>query len=366
MFRVFKLLIPALLVAFMSGACLPEKENKVPEKKPVSVTVMDVKTRDLPLNVEAVGRLNANREVTLAAEVGGVIKSYTVDVGDEVKLDQEVVKIDPTDYRLALNEARAGLASARAGLDAAEKAFKRTRQLLPRKVISQDAFDRSEAEYKSARAAAARARALVDISRERLGKTSITAPFPGLIAARHIEIGQTVSPGMPAMKLVDLSLMRVKLHVAEKDYVNLDFEDPVAIILEAFPEKKYQGRIDRIGIQADPGTNTFEVDILVENPNLELKAGLTARVRIITRIIPQAVLIPQSAVLYRENRREVFIVGPDGKAIPRNVELGINLGAEVQIISGLEAGDRLITAGGQYLEAGDSLSISVSGVIEAQ
>ena len=341
-------------------SCSPTNESSVQEeeKKPVPVRVMEVKNRDLPVVVAAVGRLAPNREVTLSAELGGVVESYSADIGDRVESGQTLVSIDPTDYRLALKETKANLEVAQVRLDAAKKSFERTKKLLPRKIITPDAFDKSEMDYKSSRATVARVKTLVDIARERLNKTRIRAPFSGLIASRKVEIGQIVGTGQPLMALVDLDSVRVLIHLPERDYVHLDRDDPITVAIEASPESVFKGRIDRIGIKADERTNTFDVEILVDNPDLFLKAGMTARVRVTTAVIPSVIMIPQSAVLYRQNRREVFVAGPDQKAEVREIELGRSEGALVQILKGLVPGDRLVVTGGQYLKSGDRIMIS--------
>ena len=352
----------ALVFLALIAACSPAKESSVQEeeKKPVPVRVIEVQKRDLPTVVAAVGRLAPNREVTLSAELGGVVESYSADIGDRVESGQTLVSIDPTDYRLALKEAEANLEVAQVRLDASKKSFTRTKNLLPRKVIAPDAYDKSEMDYKSSRATVTRVKTLVEIARERLDKTHIRAPFSGLIATRKVEIGQIVGMGQPLMTLVDLDAVRVFIHLPERDYVHLDRDDPITVAIEASPESLFTGRIDRIGIKADERTNTFDVEILVDNPDLFLKAGMTARVRVTTSVIPGAIMIPQSAVLYRKDRREVFVVGPDQKAEVREIDLGRSEGALIQILKGLIPGDRLVVTGGQYIKSGDPVTISAA------
>jgi RND family efflux transporter MFP subunit len=338
-------------------ACSPPEGSELPEKKPVPVKILTVGAQSLPVIVESVGRLVPFREVTLASEVDGVISGYTVDIGDEVSNDVVLVEINPEDYRLALNEALANQAAAQSHLEMAKKSYHRSKTLLPRKVISPDAFEKSEAEFKASLAAVAQAKALVDISRQRLKKTRIKAPFTGFITARHIEVGQTISPGQPVMSISDLSSMRALVHLAEQDYVHLDYQDPVVITVAAFPDMEFNGSIHRIGIKADERTNTFTAEILVKNPDQMLKAGLTVRVLLTVNTIPDAVMIPQGAVLYRENRKEVFVVNPDDTAAPRTIELDRSSGNFVRILEGLSPGDKLIVTGGQYLEPGDKIKI---------
>ncbi len=357
-----KLIFTIGVIVFLAvlTACSPPEENGLPEKIPVPVKILMVDTQNLPVIVESVGRLVPFREVTIASEVGGVIRSYTADIGDEVDNDFVLVEIDPEDYRLAMNEALANQAAARSQLDMAKKSHNRAETLLPRKVISLDSFEKSEAEFKASLAAVAQTKALVDIGRQRLKKTRITAPFKGFISARHIEVGQTIAPGQPVMSLSDLNSMRAIVHLAEHDYVHLDNQDPVLITVAAFPDMEFNGSIHRIGIKADERTNTFTAEILVKNPDLLFKAGLTARVLLTVNNIPDAVMIPQSAVLYRENRKEVFVVNPDDTAAPRTIKLERSSGNFVQILEGLTPGDTLIVTGGQYLEPGDKVKIVVT------
>jgi RND family efflux transporter MFP subunit len=324
----------------------------------IPVRLEKIKARDLPLVVKSTGRLESNREVVLSAEVPGIVNNYTADVGDAVVKDQVLVTLKPVDYLLALNEAKANLAAARARLDAAEKTYNRFRSLLPRNVITQESYENSEAEYKSAKAAVSQMQAVENIYSQRLSKCEIKSPFEGLITARIVELGQNVGVGEPVMSVADMKLMRVKIHLNERDYVNLDRDDPVEVKIEAFPENSFKGHVDRVGIKADPKTNTFDVKILVENPNIILKAGLTARVYITTNVIHDAVMISQSSVLFRETKKEVFIIDDSKKAMPREVKLGQIEGSLVRILEGLAPGDLLVVAGGQYLKPGSRVTIS--------
>ena len=359
-------LITFFICMTLLTSCLQKSEDDTQkDKKPVPVRVMKIKTQNLPLGVESVGRLVPNREVTISTEVSGVIESYNADIGDKVESGQMLVRIDQTDYRLALKEAEASLEVGQARLDALKKSFDRSTNLLKRNVISLNAFEKIEADFKSSRASVAHGKVLVDIARERLDKTLIRAPFSGLIASRMVEKGQTAGIGQPVMTLIDLDPIRVKVYIPEKDYVHLDWKDPVSVIVEASQHSIYKGRIDRIGIKADERTNTFDVEILVKNTDLFLKAGMTATVQLTTGVIKNAIMIPQSVILYRKNRKEVFVIGPHKKAHAREIELGRSEGAFIHITKGLASGDILVVTGGQYLKQGDTVMISSTEKDEA-
>lgn len=348
------------LVAGLAGSfgCSPAKEEKVALPKPRPVNTVVIERRDLPLVVNAVGRLIANREVVLSAQVSGIVESYSVDTGDPATAEQTLVILDSKDYQLALNEARANLLSARARYVAAQNAFQRAGQLLPDNVITPEYYEKIEADFKAAQAGVSQAEAVVDIQRRRFEKTVIKAPFDSLVIRRLVETGQNINVGDPVMAIADMRRMRVKIHVNEQDYVHLDHDDAVTVLIEAFPERSFPGQVDRIGVKADPQTNTFEVEVLVANPDLLLKAGLTATVNIVVDTVPDAILIPQGCVLFRENRKEVFVVTEDGKASVREVKLGRVEGSSVMILEGVAVGDRLVTTGSQYLKDGDRVTVA--------
>jgi RND family efflux transporter MFP subunit len=355
--RTRLILIGMLAGLMVTSACSPAKEEKTSVQKPRSVNIVAIERRDLPIVVNAVGRLVPNREVILSSQVSGIVQAYSVDTGDAATAGDMVVTLDPTDYQLALNEASANLLSAKARYTAAKKSYARAGKLLPEKVITPEFYDKIEAEYKATQAAVSQVEAMVDINRRRLEKTVIKAPFDGFVVRRLVEIGQNVDVGDPLIALADMHTMRVKIHVNEQDYVYLDGNDTVTVRVEAYPQRPFAGQVDRIGVKADAQTNTFEVEILVANPEMILKAGLTAAVGITVDEIRNAIMIPQDCVLFREKRQEVFVVTEGNRALAREVTLGRADGAFVRVLEGITAGEKLVTTGSQYLKDGDKVVV---------
>jgi RND family efflux transporter MFP subunit len=352
------ILVIALFLSFIAAGA----EEKVTASPPVTASVpietMIVQAQDLPIVIETVGRIRPAREVLVSAEIPGKIESYRADVGDRVTKDQILVQIEPADYRLALREAEANLSAALIHFSAARKAYERFQTLLPKKVISQDNFDKIEAEFEAAQARKEQAEVGVAITRERLTKADIRVPFSGMVAKRHIEKGQWVAAGMPVMTILDLSRVRARVFLTERDFVHLDREDPVKVIAQAYPEKPLTGFIDRIDIEADTMTNTFGIEILVDNPGTILKAGMSVRTSITAFVLHDIILIPQSVVIFRDRGTEVFIVGDDGKAEVRAVKLGRRSGNFIQVTEGLAVGDRLIVKGQNYVKPGAVVAVS--------
>jgi membrane fusion protein (multidrug efflux system) len=355
--KYFSIVIVWLILVLPAGCGAPDNE-KADKTKPRPVRVATLQSRDLPILVQSVGRLAPDREVVVSAQVTGIVTELKADVGTKVTSGAALVRLDSTDYTLALNEAEANLLAAQARHSAADKNFDRAKRLLPEKAISQELFDTAEAEFRTSRASVSQLTAAVDIARQRLSKAVIYSPFDGHVVQRFVELGQNVAVGEAVMGIADMRNMRVKIHISENDYLHLDVDDPVSVVVEAYSDMPFAGRIDKIGIQADARTNTFEVEILLENPRFTFKAGLTARVVIQTEVIQQAVVIPQGSVLFREDRKEVFVVEQGGHAAVREVKLGETAGSEVRILQGLASGDILVVSGAQYLKPGDAVTIT--------
>ncbi len=352
------MMVLSVLLGSILCACQPPDEKPAAKAKPRAVRVQTIVSRDLPVTVNAVGRLAPDREVMVSAEVPGIIISYKTDVGSRVATGDTLAALDDADYRLALKEAEANLRTARIRLPVEKNAFARAQRLLPEKAITPELYDKAEAAYAAAEASVARLESLVGMARRRLQKTTITAPFSGHVTQRFVEAGQLIAAGNPVMTIADMRAMRVNIYINEMDYVHLEKSDPVSITVEAYADAIYRGRVDTIGIQADARTNTFEVEILVDNPNNRLKAGLTARVHIRTRTIPNAIMVPQHSILFREDRREVFVIDKDNLAAVRSVKLGRVDGSQVRITEGLEPGETLVISGGQYLKPGDRVEVA--------
>jgi membrane fusion protein (multidrug efflux system) len=357
-YPLFVLFSIAWLLLILPAGCGSPDDKKADKVKPCPVRVATIQSRDLPILVRSVGRLVPDREVVVSAQVTGIVQELKTDVGTKVSSGQALIRLDPTDYTLALNETQANLLAARARLSAAGKNFVRAKRLLPEKAVSQELFDAAEAEYRTSRALVSQLTAAVDIARQRLNKTTIDAPFDGHVAHRFVELGQNVAVGEAVIEIADMQAMRVKIHISENDYLHLDMDDPVTVVVEAYSDRPFAGRVDKIGIQADARTNTFEVEILLANPGFIFKAGLTARVAIQAEVIHQAVIIPQGSVLFREDHKEVFVVDQGGHAAAREVRLGETAGSDIRILQGLAPGDVLVVAGAQYLKPGDTVTIT--------
>ncbi|MBI4773437.1 MAG: efflux RND transporter periplasmic adaptor subunit [Deltaproteobacteria bacterium] len=316
------------------------------------VETITIEAADLPIRVRYVGSTRPEASVVLEARVPGLIKSYFAELGERVAKDSVLARIEDVDYVLAVREAAANLELAQAQFDSIRKTHGRIKELLPKQVVPQERADTVEGEMLAAQAQVARMESVLEIAKERLSESRIISPMDGWVAERFVEIGANVDPGEPLFRIVDLSLIKVVIFVTEIDYGYLKPGQTADIAADAYPDRRFSGAIQRLGVEADERTNTFKVEIRVPNPEGVLKAGMSAEVKLVRKIVPGAVFVPQSAILYREGGPRVFILDEHGIAHERAITLGEASGDQIRVLSGLNDKETLVVKGQHYIREG--------------
>lgn len=346
-------------------------------KKPTPVRMVRVELRKIRRNVESVGSLFPNEEVTVSSEVEGKVDEVVADVGDRVDRGQPLVKVSPIELKLALEQQRAALQQARArlglpdgvedvkdvqeaaevkkaaaDLNDAEKKFRRARSLMDQGLLSRENFDENEAKYKSARAAydlavqtvhnlrgqVAQYRASLALAEKKVNDSVIRAPFAGQIKERTVTLGQYLKVQTPVMVIVNTDPLRVRLKVPEKMAGWVRVGQAVTISVEAYPDKTFTGKISRINPSVDQQTRSFDVEALISNPEGLLKPGFFVRASIPSDRIDSALFVPQRALQYIYGVYKVYIV--KGNSLnEKEVKIGDRPDEDVEIVEGLSEGD---------------------------
>lgn len=300
----------------------------------VSVTMRDVLV--LP------GQTQALHDVRLAAQRGGVVEWAGVTEGDVVRAGQPIARIDLTALGAALDRARANL-----GL--AEDQVRRRSDLYARGVLAKEELDQARNELTSARTRLREAEVDYDHG-------TVTSTLDGVVNALHVDPGEFVGEGDPVADIVDAATMRVNFDVPEGDVRFLAQGQDVTVHVDAYPERRWAGRIDFVAWKADPATRTFQVRVVVDNADGHIRPGMIARGAFLRRLIEGAVTAPLFTVQDKGGERIVF-VERDGTAFARTVALGVIEGDRVQVLEGLEPGDRLIVAGHAEVEDGTRVNV---------
>lgn len=393
---VRKWLAAAGVLLIVSGCGRQQPVRAKQESGPIPVRVAPVTMREMRRVVESVGTLFPYDEIIISAEVEGRIDQVNVDLGDQVTPGQVMVRIwdEEQKYLVAQNEAqlrqsleRLGLTDekdkvkdiretpelrrAQADLTDAEQRYKRARNLVDQGIASQADLDQAQARFKALQAGydatlyqtrnliqeVERFKAILELQRKKLRDTIVRAPFAAAVKDRQAAQGQYVRVNTPLLTLVKIDPIRLRLEVPERMAPWIKTGQMTEVILEAYTDRVFHGKVWRISPTVEQSKRTFVVEALIDNPGGALKPGSYAKARVPTEKVDRIRLAPVRAVNYVLGSNKAYVVR-DGQVDAREVKLGDRFDQEVEIIEGLEVGEQVATTQVMRLDTGVKVAIS--------
>lgn len=304
---------------------------------PTPVEMVTVSTGEIIESLSSLGTVQANESVAIKAEAEGVVTAVQFTEGQMVEAGQKL-------FELNSGKETAMLARAQADAEIARVTLERSRTLAGTKAISQQEID----DWKARLAARD---ADVALYREQLSDTLVTAPFKGVVGGRNVSLGQFVNSSVVLLTLVDNSRVKVTYHVPEKELSRIRTGQSVSLRVAAYPGRKFQGEVDLIDPVVDQSTRMASVRALVPNAESLLKPGMFAQVDTVVGKRPDALVVPEAAVVPSLRGFSVYLV-KQGVATLTQVELGVRQPGRVEIKQGLTVGDEIVTSGIQKLMDG--------------
>ncbi|MEW6661834.1 MAG: efflux RND transporter periplasmic adaptor subunit [Bacillota bacterium] len=422
---VFGFLIGAVLLV-LTG-CGSEKKGGVKEEEIAKPVVVSAVARGEIERINTVsGRVGPAVEVKVVPKIGGKVAEVAVEVGDEVKPGQVLIRLDTTDVAVQVKQAEAAVATARAnlnnllagtrpeqlaqaqaGLQAAQAGLdnaranhanslanlERMRYLFDQGAVAKQQLEAvetqaqvaagglilAEAQLRQAeqgllmaqagptpemidiaRAQVKQAEAGLESARHHLANCVITAPVAGRVSARYVEQGEMAGPTMPVVTLVQLDPAVVEIQVTE-EYINLLTPgQELAVRVKSAAEQPLKGRIKTVSPAADPRSRAYQVKVEMTNSDGTLKPGMTAALEIPLERKEGVIAVPLSAVLDRGGQKVAF-VAKDNTVEMRELLLGIEGDAMVEVAKGLNEGELLVIAGQHLLSGGDRVTVQEGG-----
>jgi len=356
-----KLVIFALLVAAAAGltACGSEKapqegENSL-EAQAVLVDAAPVEKGDIASISTVNGKIAANIEVSIVPKMPGKVAEVLFDVGDRVHKGDVLVRLEAGELRAQLKQAEAGLEKARASFADAKKNFERMQSLYEQGAVSQQQLEAAQTQLTMGNPDSAEA--AVELIRTQLENTVIVSPVDGIVAARNVEIGEMAGQ-VPVMTIVDIDQVTVETTVTEAEVNKLNAGQTVDVVVSAVQAQPFKGVIASISPAADARSSAFPVKVKIPNPEHRLKPGMFAEVKLALEIRKEAVIIPKEALVGTGENQSVFIV-KDNKALQKKVTTGISDDTRVEVVSGISAGEMVVTKG--QLKLQDQTPVMVDG-----
>lgn len=324
------------------------------EQGPVPVGVTEARAHQLRRSVRLTGSVEARRASVVASEVPGLVVELSVREGDEVSRGEPLAHLRRRNLELVLAARQADLKEAEARLALAVRNRERAEDLYASEVVSRQRLDDAVSEFTALTGRVESLKAEIARVEDDLERSTIRAPYDGVVVAEHAELGEWIGVGQPVVELVDLATLEVVLEVPERYFGGLEEGVAARITFEALPEVEVTGRLAAIIPRAHPEARTFPVKVRFPNPADRVGAGMLAQVDLPVGEPYRAVVVPKDAVVRRGERTVVYRVA-DGAAREVAVETGGGSGAWVEVRGPFEVGDRVVTRGNERLRDGQPI-----------
>lgn len=340
---IFLFIIAAIAVAIYYTAFKQSKPEQKQGGMGVPVETYTVVPKPLDITIDAVGTLVANEMVSLRPEIAGKITEILFTEGSPVKKGDPLFKIDD-------RMARAELKQAQSNLQLAQLNYNRFRKLSSTGASTKLRYDEARAELGVNQAN-------VDLARTRVEYMTITAPFDGTVGLRKVSPGEYVNVGQELANFVSYDPMKVNFTIPETQASQLAVNQTIGLTVEALPGRTFQGVVFALDPQLDVNGRAVQLRATIPNPDNILKPGFFARISLTVERKENALSVPEAAIVPQGNLKQVFRVDAENKAQLVPVELGERAAGSVEVISGLQAGDVIVTSGQIKLQPGKLVSI---------
>ncbi len=353
-------------------------KSKQRDQEPVAVEVVNVRKQRLQDRVELVGSLEPITSVQIRSRITGYIKKLPYDVGDRIDITQTASADENNRFVVVLDDSRQRelMAGFKAVLDVAKAqklSQEATRNLAVRKLERQKELSMSgvstthqeeeaaaelkvaEAQLRLEEARVRQAQSDFDRSNLALEELKLESPMSGILAERFVEVGDLADPNLALLRIIDLSKVKTVVHVVERDHPRIHAGQVASLRVDAFPEQVFHGKVVRKSPILSESTRTGEVHIEVDNPG-QLAPGMHGRVEIVFESKKQASVVPESAVIEKDRKSLVYVIdGNPPTSKLRRVKTGIRSDGVVEVVSGLEPDDQVVTLGNRLIKDGQKV-----------
>jgi membrane fusion protein (multidrug efflux system) len=323
------------------------------------VEVVEVVPRSVSYTLTAVGTLKTPEHVTISPKKAGIIDEILVKEGDRVKKGQVVVQLNDVDAKLQLERAEAKAQEAEATVENNRNTMGRYLKLFETRVISQQTFEDLVLKLKVDDARLASAKAELNLAKQNLLDHRIVSSIDGIVNLKIASLGEhvNVAPKDEILTIVQMDPLELEFYVPEAWMGKILLGSKVLFTVKAFPEEKFLATLQFISPTTDPATRNVKMKAVVRNPKDRLKPGFFAEVTLQTGSCPDALVLPECALLSQEGKFFAYTV-QNGIAHRKEVESGQRFDGKVEILKGIQKGEQVVIAGHEQLSDGTRVKTS--------
>jgi len=303
----------------------------------IPVEVVRASRGEMVASYGGTATLQAEADAEVVARVGGEVTRLLVEEGAKVRAGQVLAVLDGRQLRLQTAQARAQLAKI-------ERDYRRQVELHDKGLVAAGAFEGLKYDLEQQRATH-------ELAALQLSYTEIRAPFDGIVAERHVRLGQNLQSGAVAFRVTNPTPLRAQVFVPERELARLKPGQNASVLIDALGGRAFPARVTLVAPTIDTRTATFKVTLQVLDPKSELKPGMFARVGVVFARKTDALIIPRAALVDTESRPTVFIV-ENGKASPRRITTGLTESGRLEVLSGLSGNEQVVVVGQNGLKSG--------------
>ena len=346
--KVLYIIIPLALIAIVviklksNKEIVKDKVYQYDKEQAINVQVDTIKSELIGAEFAYSGTFEPNKETKLSAEIQGKINDVLVDVGTFVTKGQSLIQLDNSLLKLQLQ-------SAEVQVEGLEADVKRFTVLANADAVQGVQLEKAELGLKSAKVQKA-------TLLEQINKTTIKAPFNGVVTAKLSEEGAFAAPGVPLLQITDITFLKFIIYVSEKDLSQFELNQRYSITSDAYSEISLSGKATMIGSKANMGSS-FPVQFSVNNTSdLKIKSGMFGKVNLKNATQEKGIIIPASAIQGTDNQPQVYVV-KNGKALLQNITISKKTQNKAVVSNGLNEGDVIVTNG--FINLFDGANVTV-------
>jgi RND family efflux transporter MFP subunit len=303
-------------------------------------------------SIELTGSVESRRASTVASEVAGVVVELSAREGDTVRVGQPLAKLRQRNILLRFQASQGELEEARARLKLATASRQRAEDLHAEEVLSVQQLDDALSEFEAWKGRVAQLEADLARLEDDLARTTIRAPFSGVVVAEHTAQGEWLSAGGAVAEMVDVTTLELGLEVPEQYFSGLAVGETVEIVFDALAGAQVEGRVRAVIPSADPRARTFPVKVDIPNDAGAIGVGMLGRAQLPVGESRSAVAVPKDALVSQGRNQMIFVIDAENTARAIPVETGGSVGGWVAVTGAVSAGDQVIVRGNERLQPG--------------
>lgn len=351
-----------LIFGMLGCANSDEGQSKESNAEPASVTevtVAHVKSGPIYKAYIDVGSILPEDYARIMAKVAGRIASISVDEGSPVKKGQLLMQIDTFDYTRAVENASALKDAAYVSFKKASRDFKRMEQLHKSKAISEQKYQDAKTGLDLARYQYEQAKVAFSIARRALKECKVISPISGIVTNKYVNEGELTGPQQVAFVIMQLDKVKVEVDLPEEAFSYITEGNKGYVEVDAIPDEVFEGTITKIYPTIDPASRTFKITISLDNPELKLRSGMTARVKVVEQAKANTIMAPKTSLIRGEKGYYVFKV-VSNRIEKIKVHTGIEGTDAIEILDGISPGDVVVTKGVTGLKDGMQVKVTAT------